>query len=91
MMNREWAHRLSLIAATTLALAITIYPRALMKDGVSLDHGLLSLLMLGMSAGFVHGFGFTPDNRYLRILLGAFVAWPLLLAGWALIIRNYFN
>ena len=89
LLNSGWARGLSLLAAGGLALAITAYPRGLMHDGVALDHGLLSLLMWGMSAGFVHGVGFDPDNRWLRLLLGPLIAWPVLVLGWVLFIRNY--
>jgi predicted membrane protein len=89
LFSNKWAYSLSLLAATGLALAITIYPAGMVHDGAPIDHGLLSLLMLGMSAGFVHGFGFIPDNRWMRLLLGPYVAWPILLLGWVLFIRNY--
>lgn len=86
--DNRWTRRASLTAAAGLALAVTVYPRGLVHDGALLSHGMLSLLMLGMSAGFVHGTGFIPDNRYLRVLLGPIVAWPLLLLGWTLFARN---
>lgn len=70
-------------------MAVTVYPKGLVHDGVVTSHGMLMLMMLGMSAGFVHGVGFDPDNRWLRLILGPLIAWPLLLAGWALFIRNY--
>lgn len=89
LFKHRWGRWFSLAAAASLALAITAYPRGLMHGGVALDHGLLSLLMWGMSAGFVHGVGFDPDNRWLRLLLGPLAAWPLLLLGWVLFIRNY--
>lgn len=91
LFNRSWARGISLAAAATLALAVTGYPRGLMHEGVALNHGLLSLLMWGMSAGFVHGVGFDPSNRWLRVLLGPLVAWPLLLLGWTLFVRNYLS
>lgn len=89
LLRNVWARGLLLAAATGLALAITIYPRGLVHDGVLLGHWLLALLMWGLSAGFVHGVGFDPDNRYLRVLLGPYIAWPLLMMGWTLFVRNY--
>ncbi|HUW28472.1 MAG TPA: cyd operon YbgE family protein [Sulfuriferula sp.] len=91
LFGRSWARGLSLAAAASLALAVTVYPRGLIHEGVALDHGLLSLLMWGMSAGFVHGIGFDPSNRWLRVLLGPVIAWPTLLLGWALFVRNYLS
>lgn len=77
--------------AASLALAITVYPRGLMHEGVVMSHAQLILLMWGMSAGFVHGIGFDPNNRWLRMLLGPLIAWPILLPGWALFVRNYLS
>jgi predicted membrane protein len=90
-LGNGWARGALLAAAASLALAVTVYPRGLMHEGVLLNHGLLSLLMWGMSAGFVHGVGFDPNNRYLRVLLGPFIAWPLLLLGWTLFVHNYLS
>jgi cyd operon protein YbgE len=87
--DKPWVRSLLLLIAAGLALAVTLYPRGLMQDGVALNHGLLSLLMWGMSAGFVHGVGFTPSNPWLRVLFGPTIAWPLLLLGWVLFIHGY--
>jgi len=89
MKLERYTGTLLLWAATGLAFVVTVYPRGLMHDGIALNHGLLSLLMWGMSAGFVYGFGFIPANRALRLLLGPYVAAPLLLLGWGLFLRNY--
>jgi len=88
LFDSGWARGVSLVAAASLALAITAYPRGLTHDGLALNHGLLILLMWGMSAGFVHGVGFDPSNRWLHMLLGPLFAWPILLLGWALFVRN---
>ncbi|MBT9539421.1 cyd operon YbgE family protein [Thiobacillus sp.] len=67
---------LSLLMALALMLLITLLPRGLTThDGSAISHGLLTLIMWGMSAGFVHGIGFIPQNRVLRVLLGPLVAW----------------
>lgn len=89
LFSHSWTRSLSLASAASLALAVTAYPRGLMHEGIALDHGLLSLLMWGMSAGFVHGVGFDPSNHWLRVLLGPVIAWPILLLGWTLFLRNY--
>jgi predicted membrane protein len=76
---------LSLLTAIALAGLVLTYPRAL----AGASHGMLSLMMLGISAGFVHGVGFVPEHRLLRILFGPWLAWPLMGMGlWLLLLRG---
>ena len=71
-------------------LLVTLVPRGLADaDGAALPHGLLALVMWGMSAGFVHGVGYVPTTRWLRLPLGAFVAWPLLALGLGLYLVHF--
>jgi predicted membrane protein len=84
----KWERSLLLVLAAGLGLAVVVYPRGLMHEGLAPDHAQLTLLMWGLSAGFVHGIGFDPNNRWLRVLLGPFIAWPILLTGCALFVRN---
>ncbi len=37
--------------------------------------------MLGVAGTFVHGVGYVPDNKFLRILFGPFCSWTLILIG----------
>lgn len=71
---------LSLLAAIAMAGLILTYPKALAHA----SHGLLSLVMLGVCAGFVHGVGFVPAHKVWRILFGPWTAWALLAAGFLL-------
>jgi cyd operon protein YbgE len=80
LLDRPWARWLSLALAIFLAGLVTVYPKALVT-GDRVNHGLLMLLMWGMSAGFVHGVGFVPRHRVLRMLLGPYAAWPLMALG----------
>jgi len=78
------ARGVSLVLALALMILVTIFPRGLtVADGSPISHGVLTLIMWGMSAGFVHGVGFVPRNNVLRVLLGPAIAW--LLMGVALI------
>ncbi len=72
------ARALSLVLASMMAVLVTVYPPALAHMG----HGLLSLMVWGMSAGFVHGLGFDPDGRFWRVVFSPLSAW--LLMGWGL-------
>lgn len=82
------ARSLSLLAAGGLALIIMLYPVALSRNGATPSHSLLMLVMLGISAGFVHGVGFTPRARIWRGLFHPLLAWLLMAAGFALLMRG---
>ena len=75
-LDSGWARGVSLLVALGLMLLVTLLPRGLTaEDGSPISHGVLALIMWGMSAGFVHGVGFVPHNRVLRVLLGPLAAW----------------
>lgn len=76
-----WARLLSFALAAALTAFILIWPRAVAASLTEVRHGLLSLLMWGIAAGFVHGVGYVPVHRIWRLLLGPFVGWPLMLGG----------
>lgn len=70
----RWA---SLLLALATSGLIFTWPQALGHAG----HGVLSLVMLGVCAGFVHGVGFVPAHRALRILASPLASWPLMALG----------
>jgi cyd operon protein YbgE len=74
---------LSLLLAIVMAGMIFAYPKALAHA----SHGLLSLAMLGVSAGFVHGVGFVPESKLWRFLFGPWLAWALMSLGLWLLLR----
>jgi len=82
-MSKAGASRaLSLTAAAVLALSLTLTPQILGPQAASgAAHGGLSLAMLGMAGGFVHGFGFRPDNVAFRILFSPWISWALMAGG----------
>jgi cyd operon protein YbgE len=80
-----FARGISLLAASILALIIMLYPVALSQDGSAPSHGLLALIMLGISAGFIHGVGFTPKAVLWRWLFHPALAWLLMAAGFVLL------
>lgn len=76
LLDSGWARGVSLASALALMILVTLFPRGLTAaDGGPISHGVLMLVMWGMAAGFVHGVGFIPRNRMLRVLLGPVVAW----------------
>ncbi|WP_223246919.1 cyd operon YbgE family protein [Sulfuriferula thiophila] len=76
----------SLVLASILATLITFYPPALAQ----LSHGMLTVLIWGVCAGFVHGIGFDPEARFWRVVLGPVIAWPLMALALLLILKPYF-
>lgn len=74
----------SLLLAAAMAGMIFTYPTAL----AHVSHGLLSLTMLGVCAGFVHGVGFVPEGRAWRVLFGPWMAWLLMGLGLWLLLRG---
>ncbi len=85
---RGLARAASLLAAAAIAAVVILYPRLVAEDTASVPHGFLVVLLMGMSAAWVHGFGFIPENRILRVLFSPVVAWPVMLIGaWGVFLR----
>jgi cyd operon protein YbgE len=74
-----WARGLSMLAALVLSGMLLVMPHLVAVEIRDIDHGQLSLGLLGVCAGFVHGIGFVPESRWWRILFGPWVAWPLMI------------
>ena len=83
LLQSSTAQYFSLLNAMVLSGLILLFPNALVAEDGHYSHGLLSLCMLGISAGFVFGTGFIPRNRVLRCLLGPYLAWPAMLLSYA--------
>lgn len=82
LLDSGWARGVSLASAFGLMILVTVFPRGLtVAGGDPIGHGVLALIMAGLSAGFVHGIGFVPRNNILRALLGPLVAWALMGVG----------
>jgi len=75
------ARAVSLVAALAITVTVLIFPRMIALDMHSVPHGWLVLLMCGMSFGYVHGLGFIPENRYLKIVFSPLIAWPVMTLG----------
>jgi len=91
VLDTAWGRGISLLAALMLMLLVTLLPRGLtVGDGSPISHGVLTLIMWGLSAGFVHGVGFVPRNRILRVLLGPLVAWTGMTLGLFFYVQYFF-
>ncbi len=90
LLDSVWARALSLVPAFALMILVTLFPHGLTAaDASPISHSALMLIMWGMSAGFVHGVGFVPHNRILRVLLGPVIAWLGTGAGLLFYIRYF--
>ena len=81
-----WARGLSFMLAVGLSVALLAMPQLVATDTRELEHGPLSLGLLGISAGFIHGVGYVPLMAIWRWLFSPYVAWPLML--WCLVVAE---
>ncbi len=66
------------LAAT---LMLMLFPFLLHQVPGPRLHSALPIMMLGVAGSFVHGVGYVPDNKFLRILFGPLCSWTLILIG----------
>jgi predicted membrane protein len=69
----------SLALALPVSAVLLVAPFLLAHHLSDADHGLLSLMMIGLTGALVHGMGYVPRARVLRLLFSPAVAWPLVL------------
>jgi predicted membrane protein len=84
-LTRPWARAVSLVTGLAVSLVLMIFPFVLGRTVTAATHTGLSLLLLGVAASLVHGFGFRPDNRMLGFVFSPLAAWPLMAAGFAIL------
>ncbi|HEY6610960.1 MAG TPA: cyd operon YbgE family protein [Pseudomonas sp.] len=87
---RPWLQRgasraVSLLLAAPLALVLLIHPAAMLDAEGRYSHGLLMLVMWGISSGFIHGVGFDPYSRVWRTLFHPLGGWLLMVLGYAML------
>ena len=75
----------SLLLAAPLALVLLIHPAAMLDAEGRYSHGLLMLVMWGISSGFIHGVGFDPHSRLWRSVFHPLAGWLLLGLGYAIL------
>jgi len=87
LMKSRWSRILSLLLASPLTLIFLIHPALMLDADGKYSHGLLMLVMLGISSGFIHGVGFDPRSLGWRILFHPLLGWLLLTLGYIVLIR----
>jgi len=81
-----WARGLSLLAGSAITLALLLDPRLLGSQLGPVQHSALPLILLGVSAAFIHGVGFRPETKLARLFLGPAAAWLFIASGAALLV-----
>jgi len=76
-----WARFISLLAALVLSALLLLTRHQPWLDFPVLDRLLLILAFWGTAAGYVHGIGYVPLNRFWRGFFSPYVGWPALLGG----------
>ncbi len=74
--------------AIALTLTLTIYPLVLTTAAGRPDHLAATLALWAMSAGYVRGVGFVPNQRGLRLIFSTGACLLTLAASVALIARH---
>jgi cyd operon protein YbgE len=68
----------SLLLALFLSGLLLIYPNHIAASSAQLDHGYLIILMLALSAAFIHGVGFYPHYWLWKILFSPYFSLGIL-------------
>jgi predicted membrane protein len=71
----------SFITALAASVALMLFPFLLRHVQETRLHSALPIMLLGVAGSFIHGIGYTPDNRLLRILFGPACAWAMMTSG----------
>ena len=81
----QWVRTISFIVALAASVTLMLFPFLLRHVPPNRVHAALPVVLFGLAGAFVHGVGYRPDNKLLRILFGPLCAW-LLVAGGALLL-----
>ena len=75
----------SFAAASAASLLLMLFPFLLRHMREAVLHAALPVLSLGIAGAFIHGVGYLPANRWLRIMFGPACAWTLMIGGAAML------
>jgi len=78
---------LPLLLAIAICIGISILPQLLVQHGIA-NHGAASLLFWAMSAGFIRGVGFIPQQRVLRAVFSTYACLFGIIAAAALMLLH---
>jgi len=72
---------LSLLLSLVASAVLTVAPFLIARQMTPAAHAILPFLLLGISAGFVHGLGYSPRLLFMRALASPMCAWPLIVGS----------
>jgi len=76
----------SLLLSLGATVVLTVAPFLVARQMTPAAHAILPFLLLGISAGFVHGLGYIPRLRFMRAVASPYCAWPLMAGSLFLLI-----
>jgi predicted membrane protein len=71
----------SFVAALAVSLALMLFPFLLRHVPETRLHSALPIILLGVTGSIIHGIGYLPDNRLLKILFGPACSWAMMIGG----------
>lgn len=86
-LRRPASRWLSLALVLPLSLTLLLHPVLLLDSRGQYSHGVLTLMLWGIAAGYVHGVGFDPQAWAWRLVFHPLVAWALMALGYAVLLR----
>ena len=88
MKNSRWgvfytfpSRLVSYAGAIIVTSYLFMFPSSIASSAADINHMLLTFLLLGTSAGFIHGSGFVPRMLIWKVLFSPLFAWPALIFG----------
>jgi predicted membrane protein len=76
----------SVILALIASVIGLVFPFLLARQANGLNQSILLLMMVGIAGAFIHGAGFQPHARAMKIITSPWSTWPVITACCALMV-----
>jgi predicted membrane protein len=77
---------ISLLLSLAATVVLTVAPFLIARRMTPAVHAILPFLLIGILAGFVHGMGYVPRQRFIGALANPLFAWPVMAGALLLLI-----
>ena len=77
---------LAFAAALGASLFLVLVPFLVVPTVTPRVHAIMPVILLGLAGLFVHGVGFTPRHPVWRWLFSPWLAWPIVIGGFAVLL-----